>query len=49
MTVHITSIAGVPIVIGCNVLPVAQYVGHAVEGARIAASALTARAAAAAG
>jgi hypothetical protein len=48
MTVHITSIAGVPIVIGCNVLPVAQYVGHAVEGARIFATTVTARRAAAA-
>jgi hypothetical protein len=39
MTVKITSKAGVPIVIGCNVLPADQYVGHAVASARRAAAA----------
>lgn len=35
MTVQINSAAGVPVIIGGNVLPVAQFVGHAVEGARL--------------
>lgn len=34
MTVRITSVPGNPIVIGCSVLPVEQYVGHEVEVAK---------------
>jgi hypothetical protein len=40
MTIQITSQPGVPIVLGCGVLPVNEYLGHALEGARIFASAL---------
>jgi len=32
ITITITSQPGVPIVIGCSVIPVAQFVGHSVEG-----------------
>jgi hypothetical protein len=38
MTIEITSKAGVPIVIGGNVLPVDQFVGHAVKSAQAMAS-----------
>lgn len=34
MKVRITSDPNTPIVLGCNVLPVAQFVGHSVEAAR---------------
>lgn len=40
MQVVITSSPGVPIVIGVDVVPVATYVGHAVEGAQMYAAAL---------
>lgn len=42
MTVVITSAPGVPIVLGVNVIPVAQFVGHAVQGAMLRAAALRA-------
>jgi hypothetical protein len=45
MTVIITSVPGVPIVLGVNVLPVAQFVGTAVEGAKLHAAALRKKAA----
>ena len=32
MTTRITSPPGVPIILGCTVLPVDQFVGHAVQG-----------------
>jgi len=32
LTILITSQPGVPIVIGCSVIPVAEFVGHSVEG-----------------
>jgi hypothetical protein len=35
MTVQVHSAPGVPVVIGGNVIPVDQFVGHAVEGQRI--------------
>lgn len=35
MTIQVNSTPGIPVVIGGNVLPVSQFVGHAVEGARI--------------
>jgi len=41
MTVIITSRPDVPIVIGVDVVPVATYVGHAVEGAKLYAAATT--------
>jgi hypothetical protein len=41
MTVIITSNPGIPIVIGVDVVPVSTYVGHAVEGAKLHAAAVT--------
>jgi hypothetical protein len=40
MTVTITSLPGIPIVIGGTVLPVSNYVGHSLAGARIFADLL---------
>jgi hypothetical protein len=42
MTVTTTSLPGIPIVLGGNILPVNQYVGHAIAGARLFAESLEA-------
>jgi hypothetical protein len=35
LTTTITTAAGVPIVLGATVIPVSEFVGHAVEGQKI--------------
>lgn len=44
MTTSIMSMSGVPIVLGCNVLPASQFVGHAAESTRLFAKLLAANA-----